>query len=78
MRLTPRDWVGTVTPSQLAFPYLVNWGYPERFHQEQSADERLITGIGGLARASSRASPASSARSTSSTRSATATSSSAR
>ncbi|MEO6207032.1 MAG: PEP-utilizing protein, partial [Candidatus Limnocylindrales bacterium] len=29
----PRDWVGTVTPSQLAFPYLVNWGYPERFHR---------------------------------------------
>ena len=35
--LHPRDWVGTVTPSQLAFPYLVNWGYPDRFHQAQSA-----------------------------------------
>ena len=35
-RLHPRDWVGTVTPSQLAFPYLVNWGYPERFHQTSS------------------------------------------
>jgi pyruvate,water dikinase len=34
-----------VTPSQLAFPYLVNWGYPERFHQTQSEDERVITGI---------------------------------
>ena len=34
------------TPSQLAFPYLVNWGYPERFHQQQSDDTRLITGIG--------------------------------
>ena len=45
MRLHPRDWVGTVTPSQLAFPYLVNWGYPERFHREQSADLRVITGI---------------------------------
>ena len=45
--LHPRDWVGTVTPSQLAFPYLVNWGYPERFYQQQSEDERLITGIGG-------------------------------
>ena len=42
----PRDWVGTVTPSQLAFPYLVNWGYPDRFYQQQSADERRITGIG--------------------------------
>ncbi len=45
-RRHPRDWVGTVTPSQLAFPYLVNWGYPDRFHQTQSEDVRLITGIG--------------------------------
>ena len=39
-RLHPRDWVGTVTPTQLAFPYLVNWGYPDRFHQTQSDDQR--------------------------------------
>jgi phosphohistidine swiveling domain-containing protein len=45
-RLHPRDWVGTVTPSQLAFPYLVNWGYPDRFYQRQSEDVRLITGLG--------------------------------
>ena len=45
-RLHPRDWVGTVTPSQMAFPYLVNWGYPDRFYQKQSDDERLITGLG--------------------------------
>ena len=44
--LRPRDWVGTATPSQLAFPYLVNWGYPDRFHQQQSADVRSITGLG--------------------------------
>jgi pyruvate,water dikinase len=43
----PRDWVGTVTPSQLAFPYLVNWGYPERFHRQQSEDTALIEGIAG-------------------------------
>ncbi len=48
-RLQPRDWIGTVTPSQLAFPYLVNWGYPDRFHQKQSDDERLITGLGASA-----------------------------
>ena len=30
----------------MAFPYLVNWGYPERFNQTQSDDMRLITGIG--------------------------------
>jgi phosphohistidine swiveling domain-containing protein len=46
-RMAPRDWVGTVTPSQLAFPYLVNWGYPERFHRQQSEDERVISGIAG-------------------------------
>jgi pyruvate,water dikinase len=46
-RLRPRDWIGTVTPSQLAFPYLVNWGYPDRFHREQSADVRRVTGIAG-------------------------------
>jgi phosphohistidine swiveling domain-containing protein len=45
--LHPRDWVGTVTPSQLAFPYLVNWGYPERFHRQQSEDESVISGIAG-------------------------------
>jgi len=48
-RLQPRDWVGTVTPSQLAFPYLINWGYPDRFYQTQSEDQRIITGIGGSA-----------------------------
>jgi phosphohistidine swiveling domain-containing protein len=46
-RLHPRDWVGTVTPSQLAFPYLVNWGYPERFHRRPSDDEGTIEGIAG-------------------------------
>jgi pyruvate,water dikinase len=49
-RLHPRDWVGTVTPSQLAFPYLVNWGYPERFHRGQAArppDDGRIEGIAG-------------------------------
>ncbi len=45
-RLHPRDWIGTATPSQLAFPYLVNWGYPDRFHQTQSDDQRVITGLG--------------------------------
>jgi phosphohistidine swiveling domain-containing protein len=44
--IRPRDWIGTATPSQLAFPYLVNWGYPDRFHQEQSADELEVTGLG--------------------------------
>lgn len=45
--LRPRNWIGTATPSQLAFPYLVNWGYPDRFYQAASADERRVTGIAG-------------------------------
>jgi pyruvate,water dikinase len=45
-QLRPRDWIGTATPSQLAFPYLVNWGYPDRFYQQQSMDERNVTGLG--------------------------------
>jgi pyruvate,water dikinase len=46
-RVRPRNWIGTATPSQLAFPYLVNWGYPDRFYQEQSSDDRRVTGIAG-------------------------------
>jgi pyruvate,water dikinase len=51
-RVRPRDWVGTVTPTQLAFPYLVNWGYPDRFHRGQAAgdeppDHASIVGIAG-------------------------------
>jgi pyruvate,water dikinase len=46
-QVKPRNWVGTVTPSQLAFPYLVNWGYPERFYQEASADTTTVKGIAG-------------------------------
>jgi phosphohistidine swiveling domain-containing protein len=46
-RVKPRNWVGTVTPTQLAFPYLVNWGYPERFYQEASADTTTVKGIAG-------------------------------
>ncbi len=45
-KLRPRNWVGTATPSQLAFPYLVNWGYPDRFYQQQSEDQLQVSGIG--------------------------------
>jgi phosphohistidine swiveling domain-containing protein len=48
-QLQPRDWVGTVTPSQLAFPYLVNWGYPERFHRIHGDDLAVVEGIGASA-----------------------------
>jgi phosphohistidine swiveling domain-containing protein len=44
-QLAPPNWIGTATPSQLAFPYLVNWGYPERFHQGPPKAEGMVTGI---------------------------------
>ncbi len=49
-RIKPRDWIGTVTPSQLAFPYLVNWGYPERFHRGAAGgavEDGRVSGIAG-------------------------------
>jgi len=44
-QLHPPNWIGTATPTQLAFPYLVNWGYPERFHQGRPEAEGPVTGI---------------------------------
>lgn len=40
-RLRPPDWIGTATESQLAFPYLTLWGFPEKFHRKppERADE---------------------------------------
>ena len=29
--IQPKDWVGTVTATQLAFPYLNLWGFPDKF-----------------------------------------------
>jgi pyruvate,water dikinase len=45
--LRPRDWVGTATETQLAFPYLVNWGFPDKFHRGQEDDGGEITGVAG-------------------------------
>jgi pyruvate,water dikinase len=44
-QLHPPNWIGTATQSQLDFPYLVNWGYPERFHQGRPTAEGPVTGI---------------------------------
>ena len=30
-QVRPKDWVGTVTETQLAFPYLNLWGFPDKF-----------------------------------------------
>jgi phosphohistidine swiveling domain-containing protein len=43
----PHDWIGTVTESQLNFPYWVNWGYPDRYYRGASASVGQLTGIGG-------------------------------
>jgi pyruvate,water dikinase len=42
----PRAWVGTVTQTQLSFPYLGLWGFPEKFYREASAVAGTVTGIG--------------------------------
>ncbi|HSR85148.1 MAG TPA: PEP-utilizing enzyme [Streptosporangiaceae bacterium] len=45
-RRRPLDWIGTVTESQLTFPYWVNWGYPDRFYRGATVGDQLA-GIGG-------------------------------
>lgn len=43
----PPAWIGTATQSQLDFPYLVNWGFPEKFHRKAGDNADRIEGIGG-------------------------------
>ncbi len=43
----PPAWIGTATESQLAFPYLTNWGFPEKFHRKADAVAGQVSGIGG-------------------------------
>ena len=43
----PRDWLGTATPNQLAFPYLTNWGFPDKFYRKPSEVVGQVSGIGG-------------------------------
>ncbi len=45
--IRPREWIGTVTTSQLAFPYLNLWGFPDKFYRKVSAVAGQITGLGG-------------------------------
>jgi phosphohistidine swiveling domain-containing protein len=45
--LRPPAWIGTATESQLAFPYLVNWGFPEKFHRGPAERSAKVEGIGG-------------------------------
>ncbi|HEY5520367.1 MAG TPA: PEP-utilizing enzyme [Candidatus Limnocylindrales bacterium] len=43
----PRAWIGTATQSQLDFPYLVNWGFPEKFTRKEGEIAEQFKGIGG-------------------------------
>jgi phosphohistidine swiveling domain-containing protein len=45
-KIKPKDWIGTATESQLEFPYLSLWGFPDRLDIEQGAAE-TVTGIAG-------------------------------
>ena len=42
--IRPRDWIGTATASQLEFPYLGLWGFPEKLYMEQE-DGAVVAGI---------------------------------
>ena len=42
----PKEWIGTVTATQLAFPYLDLWGFPDKFYRKESTVAGQVTGIG--------------------------------
>jgi len=42
----PKEWVGTATATQLAFPYLNLWGFPDKFYRKESMVAGQINGIG--------------------------------
>jgi pyruvate,water dikinase len=43
----PPAWIGPATQSQLDFPYLTNWGFPEKFHRKPGEAADRVAGIGG-------------------------------
>ncbi|HKV88759.1 MAG TPA: PEP-utilizing enzyme [Candidatus Dormibacteraeota bacterium] len=46
-RLRPPDWIGTATPTQLAVPYLANWGFPAKFERKATTVKERVVGLGG-------------------------------
>lgn len=44
--LRPRDWIGTATEENLAFPYLALWAFPEKVYRKPSEVEGEIQGLG--------------------------------
>jgi len=43
--IKPRDWIGTATESQLQFPYLGLWGFPEKLYIEQAEATDTVQGL---------------------------------
>jgi pyruvate,water dikinase len=43
--LRPRDWVGTATEENVAFPYLSLWAFPEKLYRKPSTTEGEIMGL---------------------------------
>ncbi|HEX5995565.1 MAG TPA: PEP-utilizing enzyme [Jiangellales bacterium] len=43
--IRPRDWVGTATEENLAFPYLALWAFPEKVHRKPATTEGEIHGL---------------------------------
>jgi phosphohistidine swiveling domain-containing protein len=46
-KIRPRSWVGTVTETQLAFPYLHLWGFPDKFYRSTVEEQGRVKGISG-------------------------------
>ncbi len=46
-KVQPKDWVGTATETQLAFPYLNLWGFPDKFHRSKEKVQGQVKGIAG-------------------------------
>src|SRR3954468_4579941 len=44
--LRPRDWVGTATEENVAFPYLSLWAFPEKLYRKPSTTQGEIHGLG--------------------------------
>jgi len=47
LKVRPKDWVGTVTATQLAFPYLNLWGFPDKFYRSKEQEHGKVKGIAG-------------------------------
>jgi phosphohistidine swiveling domain-containing protein len=41
-KLRPADFIGTATESQLAFPYLNLWGFPEKLNRAEAAKGQVV------------------------------------